>query len=82
MAKLFEGKKSFSLAIKPTGAQPLDDRTVVKTFADLLDENTFIVNGSQTAYNGMLVTVVNSQEIYMLIHLIVLTYHSPKNTLL
>ena len=67
MAKLFEGKKSFSLAIKPTGAQPLDDRTVVKTFADLLDENTFIVNGSQTAYNGMLVTVVNSQEIYMLI---------------
>ena len=62
MAKLFNGMIPFASAIKPTGAQPLDDRTVVKSFADLLAEDTF----GLAKYNGMLVTVVEDKQVYML----------------
>ena len=63
MAKLFNGMIPFASAIKPTGAQPLDDRTVVQSFADLLSEDTF----GLAKYNGMLVAVVADEQVYMLI---------------
>ena len=63
MAKLFNGMIPFASAIKPTGAQPLDDRTVVKSFADLLADDTF----GLAKYNGMLVAVVDDEQVYMLI---------------
>lgn len=68
MAKLYNGDKLFPLVIKPTGNQPLDDRTVVQSFNDLIDENTFMVDGSKVAYSGMLVAVVDDQQVYMLIN--------------
>lgn len=64
MAKLFNGMIPFASAIKPTGAQPLDDRTVVKSFSDLLSDETF----GLAKYNGMLVAVVDDQQVYMLIN--------------
>ena len=67
MAKLFDGKKLFASAIKPTGGQPLDDRTVVGLFSDLTNASTFVVNGSSAAYKGMLVAVVETEQVYMLI---------------
>lgn len=63
MAKLFNGMIPFASAIKPTGAQPLDDRTVVKSFSDLLSDETF----GLAKYKGMLVAVVDDQQVYMLI---------------
>ena len=63
MAKLFNGMINFASAIKPTGAQPLDDRTVVQSFADLLADETF----GLAKYNGMLVAVVDDEQVYMLI---------------
>lgn len=68
MAKLYNGDKLFPLVIKPTGNQPLDDRAVVQSFNDLIDENTFMVDGSKVAYSGMLVAVVDDQQVYMLIN--------------
>jgi len=62
MAKLFNGMINFASAIKPTGAQPLDDRTVVQSFADLLADDTF----GLAKYNGMLVAVVEDGQVYML----------------
>lgn len=62
MAKLFNGMINFASAIKPTGAQPLDDRTVVQSFADLLADDTF----GLAKYNGMLVAVVEDEQVYML----------------
>ena len=53
---------NFASAIKPTGAQPLDDRTVVQSFADLLADDTF----GLAKYNGMLVAVVEDGQVYML----------------
>ena len=67
MAKLFDGKKLFASAIKPTGGQPLDDRTVVSAFSDLTNASTFVVNGSSAAYKGMLVAVIEDQQVYMLV---------------
>ena len=67
MAKLFDGKKLFASAIKPTGGQPLDDRTVVSLHSDLTNASTFVVNGSSAAYKGMLVAVVEDQQVYMLV---------------
>lgn len=63
MAKLFNGMIPFASAIKPTGAQPLDDRTVVKSFSDLLSDETF----GLAKYNGMLVAVLDDEQVYMLI---------------
>ena len=67
MAKLFDGKKLFASAIKPTGGQPLDDRAVVQSLSDLTNSSTFVVNGSLTAYKGMLVAVVEDKQVYMLV---------------
>lgn len=67
MAKLFNGMIPFASAIQPTGAQPLDDRTVVKSFSDLLNVDTFVVNGASAAYNGMLVSVIDEERTFMLV---------------
>jgi hypothetical protein len=63
MAKLFNGSINFPSTMKPTGAQPLDDRSVVKTLVDLLSADTF----GSAIYNGMMVSVVDEQKVYMLV---------------
>ena len=68
MAKLFNGKIAFASALQPTGAQPLDDRTVVQSLVDLLAADTFVVNGASAAYNGMIVSVLDEQKSYMLVN--------------
>ena len=68
MAKLFDGKKLFASAIKPTGGQPLDDRSVVSLYSDLTNASTFVVNGTSAAYKGMLVAVVETEQVYMLVN--------------
>ena len=45
-----------------TGKGPLDSKALVKTFAELIDRNTWIVNGASTAYNGMIVSVWLNKE--------------------
>ena len=56
MAKLFTGKASFGFAFNQTGAQPLDDRSVVQSYAELLKADTF----GAAIYNGMIVATVDS----------------------
>ena len=68
MAKLFNGKIAFASALQPTGAQPLDDRTVVQSLVELLAADTFVVNGASAAYNGMIVSVLDEQKSYMLVN--------------
>ena len=63
MAKLYTGNINFSVGIKQKGAVPLDDRTVVETFNDLLNSETF----GLSAYEGMLVAVMETQKVYMLV---------------
>ena len=63
MAKLFNGMINFASAIKPTGAQPLDDRTVVKSLTDLYDGDTF----GLAKYDGMIVAVTDEQKLFMLV---------------
>ena len=63
MAKLFNGSINFPSTMTPTGAQPLDDRSVVQSLADLLSDKTF----GTAIYNGMMVSVVDEQKVYMLI---------------
>jgi hypothetical protein len=55
MGKTFNGKILFASSIQPTGAQPLDDRTVVKSLQDLYDDSTF----GLAKYNGMVVSVTD-----------------------
>lgn len=63
MGKLFNGMIPFASAIQPTGAQPLDDRTVVKSLVDLYADETF----GLAKYNGMLVAVIDEQQVFMLV---------------
>lgn len=42
---------------KFTGKGPVDSKTLVKTYADLLDVTTWTVDGTLVAYNGMIVSV-------------------------
>ena len=63
MAKLFNGSINFPSTMTPTGAQPLDDRSVVKTLVDLLSADTF----GTALYNGMMVSVVDEKKVYMLV---------------
>ena len=63
MAKLFTGKAKFGFAFNQTGAQPLDDRSVVQSYADLLNADTF----GAAIYNGMVVATVDEQKVYMLV---------------
>lgn len=63
MAKIFNGMIPFASAIQPTGAQPLDDRVVVAKFSDLTDDSTF----GLAKYDGMIVAVVEDQQVYMLV---------------
>lgn len=60
MAIKYEGLKSFGFAIHPTAAKPLDDRSVVESFADL-------INGSlgTAVYDGMLVSVIEDNKVYL-----------------
>ena len=40
-----------------SGKGPLDTKALVKTFAELLNADTWVVDGKAAAYNGMLVAV-------------------------
>lgn len=63
MAKKYEGTISLPSVIKPTGRQPLDERTVVDKLFDLTNITTF----SNNTYVGMVVSVIEEKAQYMLI---------------
>ena len=63
MAKIFKGDVNFGFVINQTGAQPLDSRSVVKSYAELLKYETF----GDAIYNGMTVATTDEQKVYMLI---------------
>ena len=63
MAKIFKGDVNFGFVINQTGAQPLDNRSVVKSYAELLKSETF----GNAIYNGMTVATIDEQKVYMLI---------------
>ena len=63
MAKKLNGSIPFAPMFKPTGGQPLDDRVVVATIADLHDKDTF----GDTSYLGMMVVVEEDNNIYVLV---------------
>ena len=67
MAKKYNGTINFASALRPTGAQPLDDRMVVQSLTDLMSVATFEANGASAAYNGMMVAVLEEQKVFMLI---------------
>lgn len=58
MAAIIETGSQFVYA----GKGPLDSKALVKTFAELTDRNTWLVNGASTAYNGMIVSVWLNKE--------------------
>ena len=62
MEKKLNGSIPFAPMFKPTGGQPLDDRVVVATIADLHDKDTF----GDTSYRGMMVVVEADNNIYVL----------------
>lgn len=66
MAKIYNGLIRFSSTIKPTGPQPLDDRTVVESISDLTNIETFTIDGASIAYRGMLVSVLEDDKVYLL----------------
>lgn len=66
MAKIHNGLIRFSSTIKPTGPQPLDDRTVVEFISDLTNIDTFTIDGASIAYRGMLVSVLEDDKVYLL----------------
>ena len=47
---------------KYTGKGPVDAKSLVKTYKDLLDSNTWIVDSNIVAYNGMIVAVWLDKE--------------------
>ena len=61
MSKIFTGNIALASAIRPTGAQPLDDRTVVQRLEDLYSSLGAAV------YNGMVVYVVDETSLYILV---------------
>ena len=61
MSKIFTGNIALASAIRPTGAQPLDDRTVVQSLDDLYSSLGTAV------YNGMVVYVVDETSLYILV---------------
>ena len=63
MAKIFKGEVNFGFVINQTGAQPLDSRSVVQNYAELLKSETF----GSAIYNGMTVATIDEQKVYMLI---------------
>lgn len=63
MAKIFGGDVNFGFVLNQTGAQPLDSRSVVKNYEELLKKETF----GTAIYDGMTVALVDEQKVYMLI---------------
>lgn len=63
MAKIFGGDVEFGFVISQTGAQPLDSRSVVQNYEELLKSETF----GTAIYNGMTVATVDEQKVYMLV---------------
>ena len=63
MAKIFKGDVNFGFVINQTGAQPLDSRSVVQNYTELLKSETF----GTAIYNGMTVATIDEQKVYMLV---------------
>lgn len=57
------GVAQFAVNFEPGGQAPLDARTVVGTKADLINANTY---AAKNYYQGMLVIVKDTQEVYVL----------------
>ena len=63
MAKLYKGNIDFGLVLNQTGPQPIDSRSVVQSYEELLKSDTF----GTAIYNGMTVATINEQKVYMLV---------------
>lgn len=57
------GVAAFAVNFEPGGQAPLDARTVVRTKADLINADTY---AAKNYYQGMLVIVKDTQEVYVL----------------
>lgn len=71
MAKLTSGTGYSNATYTVAAAGAFDDRLVVRTRADLVNPNTWLVDGTPMVYSGMVVSVVrdqneNSNGVYML----------------
>lgn len=49
--------KDISTQYRYSGKGPFDAKSLVKTYAELLDSTTWTVDGTLVAYNGMIVSV-------------------------
>lgn len=71
MGRIYHGNENYITSTKPngfeiTGAGPIDDRLIVESFEDLIDEETF-AGSPNVAYEGMVVSVLRDGMSYMLI---------------
>jgi hypothetical protein len=48
---------NYSNQYRYTKRGPLDSKALIKTYADLLDQNTWLIDGTVAAYNGMVTAV-------------------------
>ena len=64
MAKTYSGAVSFANAFSYSSAVPMDDRSVVSTYNDLMVAENWKKNGVYFAYKGMPVVVADTGIIY------------------
>ena len=64
MAKTYSGAVSFANAFSYSSAVPMDDRSVVSTYDDLMVAENWKKNGVYFAYKGMPVVVADTGKIY------------------
>lgn len=70
MAKVFNsdaGKVLMPNIFRPSGPQPLDERTTVEFLSDLTDSSVWEINAADTRYEGMIVYVQETKYPYVLI---------------
>lgn len=71
MGRIYHDNRNYITSSKPngfeiTGAGPIDDRLIVRTYENLTDSKTF-AGTPNVAYDGMLVSVLDEGSTYMLI---------------
>ena len=67
MAKKYSGEDSFSNAFSYSSSVPMDDRSVVSTYNDLMVAENWKKNGVYFAYQGMPVVVADTGIMYTFI---------------
>jgi hypothetical protein len=66
IGKAFANSFSFPGGFVIQADKPIDDRLVVHSVASLTAEDTFVEGGLSKAYNGMIVSVLETNELYIL----------------